>query len=223
AAITGAGRTRGEVLLDQQERFYAAALRRPDRALDEWRRTRRERDASYMAEARGSAAAGERDPADLEAGGYEGVALALMAALARNEPATMILNVGNGGAVPGLPDDAVVEVPCAVDGSGVRPLATRPLPGRFLGLLQQVKEVERTTIEAALTGSPRLAVAAFALHPLVDSVGTARALLDAYRARIPELAAVLGRWTGGRGGARTPAGARRPPRAPPRRRAPGGR
>jgi 6-phospho-beta-glucosidase len=193
AGITAAGRTRGELLLDQQERFYAAALRSPDEALAEWRRARRERDASYMAEAREATDAGERDPADLEAGGYEGVALALMAALARGEPATMILNVANGTAVPGLPADAVVEVPCAVDGSGVRPLATRPLPGRFLGLLQQVKEVERTTIEAALTGSPRLAVAAFALHPLVDSVGTARALLDAYRARIPELAAVLGR------------------------------
>jgi len=191
AGITAAGRTRGELLLDQQERFYAAALDRPDRALAEWHRVRRERDASYMAEAREATDAGERDQADLEAGGYEGVALALMAALARGEPATMIVNVGNGTAVPGLPADAVVEVPCAVDGSGVRPLATRPLPGRFLGLLQQVKEVERTVIEAALTGSPRLAVAAFALHPLVDSVGTARALLDAYRARIPELAAVV--------------------------------
>jgi 6-phospho-beta-glucosidase len=99
--------------------------------------------------------------------------------------------VRNGAAVPGLPDDAVVEIPCAVDGSGVRPLATRPLPGRFLGLMQQVKEVEQTAIEAALTGSSRLAVAAFALHPLVDSVPTAHRLLDGYRARIPELAAVF--------------------------------
>jgi 6-phospho-beta-glucosidase len=78
-------------------------------------------------------------------------------------------------------------------GSGVRPLATRPLPGRFLGLIQQVKAVEQTTIEAALSGSRRLAVEAFALHPLVDSVSTARKLLDGYLARIPELAAVLHR------------------------------
>lgn len=191
AAMTDAGRTRGEALRDQQERFYAAVRGRPGAALDEWRRTRYERDAGYMAEARERTAAGERDPADLEAGGYEGVALALMGALARGEPATMILNVANCTAVPGLPADAVVEVPCTVDRAGIRPLATRPLPGHFLGLLQQVKAVEQTTIEAALTGSARLAVQAFALHPLVDSVGTARALLDAYRARIPELAAVL--------------------------------
>jgi 6-phospho-beta-glucosidase len=114
-----------------------------------------------------------------------------MAALARGLPATMILNVRNGTAVAGLPAEAVVEIPCAVDGAGVRPLATRPLPGRFLGLMQQVKAVEQTAIEAALSGSSRLAVEAFALHPLVDSVTTARRLLDGYRARLPDLAAVL--------------------------------
>jgi 6-phospho-beta-glucosidase len=144
-----------------------------------------------MADTREITDAGEREAVDLEAGGYEGIALALVGAIARGEPSTMILNVRNGGAVAGLPAEAVVEIPCAVDGSGVRPLATRPLPGRFLGLVQQVKAVEQTTIEAALSGSSRLAVEAFALHPLVDSVGTARRLLDGYRARIPELAAVL--------------------------------
>ncbi|MBT2224984.1 6-phospho-beta-glucosidase [Nonomuraea sp. NEAU-A123] len=189
AAISG--QTRGESLLGQQDRFYAAVRERPEHALAEWGRARSERDASYMADTREITDAGERDAADLEAGGYEGIALALMAAIARGEPSTMILNVRNGTAVPGLPAEAVVEIPCAVDGSGIRPLATRPLPGRFLGLVQQVKAVEQTAIEAAMSGSSRLAVEAFALHPLVDSVGTARKLLDGYRARIPELAAVL--------------------------------
>ncbi|MFG1682562.1 6-phospho-beta-glucosidase [Nonomuraea sp. NPDC049269] len=189
AAVSGP--TRGESLLGQQDRFYAAVRERPEHALAEWGRARSERDASYMADTREITDAGERDAADLEAGGYEGIALALMAAIARGEPSTMILNVRNGSAVPGLPAEAVVEIPCAVDGSGIRPLATRPLPGRFLGLVQQVKAVEQTAIEAAMSGSSRLAVEAFALHPLVDSVGTARKLLDGYRARIPELATVF--------------------------------
>jgi 6-phospho-beta-glucosidase len=103
----------------------------------------------------------------------------------------MILNVRNGSAVAGLPPEAVVEIPCVVDGGGVRPLATKPLPGPFLGLVQQVKAVEQLTIEAAVTGSADLALQAFASHPLVDSVSVARLLLDGYRARIPELAAVL--------------------------------
>jgi len=187
AAISG--RTRGEALVGQQDHFYAAVRDRPGEALAAWERARRERDASYMAEARDITDG--RDAADLEAGGYEGIALALMAALTRGEPTTMILNVRNGGAVAGLPAEAVVEIPCTVDGAGVRPLATRPPPGHFLGLMQQVKAVEQTVIEAALTGSSELAVTAFALHPLVDSVTVARGLLDGYRARIPELAAVL--------------------------------
>ncbi|MEV2273376.1 6-phospho-beta-glucosidase [Nonomuraea africana] len=190
-AALGAGHTRGESLLEQQDRFYATVRERPDDALSAWGRARRERDATYMAETRDSTDAGERDAADLEAGGYEGIALALMAAIARGESSTMILNVRNGSAVPGLPAEAVVEIPCVVTGAEVQPLATRPLPGRFLGLAQQVKAVEQTAIEAALSGSARMAVEAFALHPLVDSVGTARRLLDGYRARIPELAAVF--------------------------------
>ena len=47
----------------------------------------------------------------------------------------------------------------------------------MLGLVQQVKAVEQLTIEAARSRSVRVATQAFALHPLVDSVTTARTLL----------------------------------------------
>jgi 6-phospho-beta-glucosidase len=119
------------------------------------------------------------------------VALDLMTALSGGQPRTMILNVRNGTAVPGLPAEAVVEVPCLVGVQGVTPLATTPLPGAMLGLLQQVKAVEQDTIEAAVTGSRALALRAFAQHPLVDSVGVAQELLAGYTARLPGVAAVL--------------------------------
>ena len=93
----------------------------------------------------------------------------------------------------GLPEDAVVEVPCTVDASGPHPVPVSPLVGHPLGLVQQVKAVERLVIEASLTGSERLAVEAFALHPLVDSVTVARELLAGYRARIPSVDAVFPR------------------------------
>ena len=64
-------------------------------------------------------------------------------------------------------------------------MPARPLEGHQLGLVQQVKAVERLVIEAATTGSEQRAVEAFALHPLVDSVTVARELLRGYRARIP--------------------------------------
>jgi 6-phospho-beta-glucosidase len=189
AAIRGGPETRGEYLLQQQEDFYATVAAQPDAARREWDRVRLERNATYMSDVHDEQ--DERDPADVEGGGYEGVALALMAAIARGEPTTMILNVRNGSSVPGLPGDAVVEVPCAVGSFAPRPLSTTPLELPQLGLVQQVKAAERLTIEAARTGSAATAVRAFAVHPLVDSVSTARVLLDGYRSRIREIAAVL--------------------------------
>ena len=189
ASIRAADQTRGEFLRDQQEAFYAEVARQPDVAYESWRRVREERDATYMKEARSDDE--QRDEADLEGGGYEGVALALMAAIARGEPAELILNVRSGGSLPGLPDDAVVEVPCRVDGSGPRP-HPQPVPDlHMLGLMQSVKAVDRLVLEAVRERSAAAAVKAFALHPLVDSVTTARGLLAGYRQQSPEIDALL--------------------------------
>ncbi|MDF2144556.1 6-phospho-beta-glucosidase [Knoellia sp. p5-6-4] len=183
ASIGGSPQTRGEYLVEQQHAFYDTLATRPADALRQWDQVRMERNATYMRETR--AEDEERDEQDVQGGGYEGVALAIMAAISRGEPATLILNVRNGSTLPGLPDDAVVEVPCTVGADGPRPLPTSPLTGHPLGLVQQVKAVDRLVIEAATTGSERRAVQAFALHPLVDSVNVARDLLRGYRARIP--------------------------------------
>ena len=189
AAITTAPQTRGEYLLEQQRAFYDRVAAEPGAAAEEWRRARAERDASYMKEAR--AADESRDAADLEGGGYEGVALAIMSAIGGGEPAELILNVRNGGAVEGLPDDAVVEIPCLVDGSGPQARRVPAVDGHMLGLMQLVKAVERLALEAVATRSASKAVEAFALHPLVDSVTTGRALFEGYRHRFPEVAALF--------------------------------
>ena len=76
-----------------------------------------------MAENRDAVGMGERDSCDLESGGYEQVALALMRAIARDERATLILNVRGPRPDPALDDDAVIEVPCHVDANGARPIA----------------------------------------------------------------------------------------------------
>ncbi|MEU6809822.1 6-phospho-beta-glucosidase [Streptomyces sp. NPDC046831] len=180
--------TRGAFLRDQQARFYEE-LREPDAdALAVWDRTRAEREATYMAENRDSAGAGERDAEDLTGGGYENVALALMRAVARDERTTLILNVRNRSTLAVLDADAVVEVPCLVDANGAHPVAVDPLPGHAAGLVCAVKAVEREVLAAAESGSRATAVKAFALHPLVDSVGVARRLVDGYTAVHPGLA-----------------------------------
>jgi 6-phospho-beta-glucosidase len=178
------GATRGEYLLGQQHEFYRAAAADPARSLDLWTATVRQRSATYFADARGAAATPE-------GGGYEGVALAVLVAVARNEPTELVLDVANQGTLPGLPDDMVVEVPCAVAGGGARPLPVSPLPQERLGLVQQVRAAERLAARAAVTGSRQTFLAALAQHPLVDSVTVAGDLLAGYLARIPEVAAVL--------------------------------
>ncbi|MEU6283718.1 6-phospho-beta-glucosidase [Streptomyces sp. NPDC047028] len=186
-AYQQAEKTRGAFLLEQQARFYEEAGRPGAPALDLWNRTRAEREATYMAENRRTAGAGEREDDDLS-GGYEKVALALMRAVARDERTTLILNVRNRGTLSVLDADAVVEVPCLVDAGGAHPLAADPLPGHATGLVCSVKAVEREVLAAAESGSRATAVKAFALHPLIDSVGVARSLVEAYTEVHPGLA-----------------------------------
>ncbi|MFE2102491.1 6-phospho-beta-glucosidase [Streptomyces sp. NPDC059468] len=186
-AYQQAEQTRGAFLRDQQARFYEEARRADVSALDAWDRTRAEREATYMAEARETAGAGERDADDLS-GGYEKVALALMRAIARDERTTLILNVRNQGTLSVLDPDAVIEVPCLVDANGAHPVAVDPLPGHAAGLVCAVKAVEREVLAAAESGSRATAVKAFALHPLVDSVNVARRLVEGYTQVHPGLA-----------------------------------
>ncbi|MFK0019021.1 6-phospho-beta-glucosidase [Streptomyces sp. NPDC090798] len=186
-AYQQAERTRGAFLRDQQEQFYAE-MKRPDTAaLSAWDRTRAEREATYMAENRDAAGAGERDADDLS-GGYEKVALALMRAIARDERTTLILNVRNRGTLGVLDTEAVIEVPCLVDANGAHPVAVDPLPDHASGLVCAVKAVEREVLSAAESGSRATAVKAFALHPLVDSVNVARRLVEGYASVHPGLA-----------------------------------
>jgi 6-phospho-beta-glucosidase len=188
ARIQAAPATRGEFLATQQEGFYNAVAEDPAHALDLWRATKGQREQTYMAEAR--AESEERDAEDAD-GGYQAVALQLMSALSGGPATTSIVNVGNGGTLPGLPEDAVIEVPCDVDADGVRPRPVAPLEGHMLGLIQSVKAVERLTIRAAVEHSAGLAWQAMALHPLVDSVEVGRKLVDGYRRRVPAIDAVL--------------------------------
>ncbi|MFD7966873.1 6-phospho-beta-glucosidase [Streptomyces zaomyceticus] len=187
-AYRTAERTRGAYLRDQQSGFYEEMGKPGTPALATWHRTLADREATYMAANREAAGTGDRDEEDLESGGYEKVALALMRAVARDERTTLILNVRNGTTLAALDADAVIEVPCLVDANGAHPVAVSPLPYHAVGLVTAVKAVEREVLAAAESGSRATAVKAFALHPLVDSVGVARRLVEGYTAEHEGLA-----------------------------------
>ncbi|GIM95910.1 6-phospho-beta-glucosidase [Paractinoplanes toevensis] len=171
--------TRGEFLLRQQEECYREMA--SDDPLRAWQAALRQRDATYMA----LEGLGERD--DAEGGGYERIALALMMAIARDEPADLILNVRNRGTIAELDDDAVVEVPCRADSAGAHPYPGAVLPSHGVELVRRIKATERAVLTAAAEQSRAVAVRAMASHPLVDSVPVARRLIDGYVSRLPSL------------------------------------
>jgi 6-phospho-beta-glucosidase len=182
--------TRAKFLLDQQAAFYEGNGEGSRDALRSWRDTRHARERSYMAEGR-RAVGGDEVPPErpgVNVGGYEGVAMGTIEAIALNTRATLILTVANRSSLPFLDETAVVEVPCVVGSSGAEPIAIGDVPGHAKGLMQTVKDIERTTIEAALTGSEELAIKAIALHPVVPSVATARRIFRTYVDRQPALA-----------------------------------
>ncbi len=121
-------------------------------------------------------------PALLEERGgafYSDAAAALVASLHAGTGDVQVVNVRNGGAIPNLEDDDVVEVSCTVDTDGARPLPVDPLPPEMLGLVQHAKAYERLTIAAATSGSRADALMALMTNPLVPDWDTAAPLLDA--------------------------------------------
>ncbi|QHK19879.1 6-phospho-beta-glucosidase [Pseudarthrobacter psychrotolerans] len=208
AAIRAMAQTRGESIHHQQAQLYPRLASAGADAYSLWDAARRSREEGYLAEARTHGE--QRDEADLAGGGYERVALAVMRALAGAGDAQLILNTPNtlpsgpgGGAapggippepaIPGLPADAVVEVPCTVTPDGAVPLPQSAPGPEQLTLLRRVKEVERLTVRAATHGDRAAAVDAFSRHPLVDSPALGAKLLAGYELAFPEL---RGLWRG---------------------------
>ncbi|MET3206676.1 UNVERIFIED_ORG: 6-phospho-beta-glucosidase [Arthrobacter sp. UYEF13] len=202
AAMRAMAQTRGESIHHQQAELYPRLASAGPDAYTLWDAARRSREEGYLAEARTHGE--QRDEDDLAGGGYERVALAVMRALAGAGEAQLILNTPNtlpsdpgGGAapgrtttepaIPGLPADAVVEVPCTVTPDGAVPLPQSAPGAEQLTLLRRVKEVERLTVRAATHGDRTAAVDALSRHPLVDSPVLGAKLLAGYERAFPAL------------------------------------
>jgi 6-phospho-beta-glucosidase len=89
-----------------------------------------------------------------------------------------VVNVRHGGAVPGWPEDWVLEMPCRVARSGIEPIPARPLPPACFGLLAHVKSYELLTVEAAMHGDRDAAYQALLAHPLGPPADRIQAVLD---------------------------------------------
>ena len=163
--------------------YYCLDKNLAEQAMPGWRSRAEvvaELEAELLAEYRDPAT--DTKPAKLSYRGgafYSEAAVRLIASLHAGTGDTQVVNVRNGGALPGLADDAVVEVPCMVDGDGARPLPQRALPPDMSGLVAHCKAYEHLAVEAAMSGSRDVMVRALVANPLVGQYPLAERLADA--------------------------------------------
>ena len=122
----------------------------------------------------------ERPDLLMQRGGayYSEAALGLVASLSSDDGGVHEVDVRNDGALAGLADDDVVEVPARVGSSGPEPLEQAPLAPELLGLVQHVAAYERLTVRAALSRDPVDARKALLAHPLIGQVELVDGLLE---------------------------------------------
>ena len=111
------------------------------------------------------------------ASGYHRIALDVMKALRGKTTQRLIVNVRNQGAISDIGANDVVEVPCSIGDNAITPEACGALPAAVRGLVLAVKEYERATIEAAMTGSREMARKAMLLYPAIGEWEPSEGLL----------------------------------------------
>jgi 6-phospho-beta-glucosidase len=111
--------------------------------------------------------------------GYSEAAVELIASLLGSGGAGRhVINLRNGGALPFLKDDAVVEVPAHVEPGGIRTVELPELGPLERGLVTHVSAYEELALDAALRGGRERVFRALLAHPLIGQAAVAETLAD---------------------------------------------
>ena len=79
-------------------------------------------------------------------------------------------NVINNGAIPNLPAESCVEIPCLADKSGIHPMMVGPLPDHLAILVNTTTRIENLVVDAAMTKDKRKVFQAVCMDPLTSAV-----------------------------------------------------
>ncbi|MBS2549138.1 6-phospho-beta-glucosidase [Catenulispora sp. NL8] len=121
----------------------------------------------------------EEKPALLDQRGgayYSEAAIELVAGLLGAGGTVQVANVRNGDTMPFLSPDAVIEVPCRIDGAGAHPLPIAPIDPLQAGLIAHVAAYEELALQAALYGGIGRVEDALIAHPLIGQTEPAQVL-----------------------------------------------
>jgi alpha-galactosidase len=111
-------------------------------------------------------------------GGEQEQAIEMIETLRRDGGKVYSANVPNGGQVPNLPREAVIECPCLFDIRGVHPIHQPPLPAGLAGTLATRFQWVETIVEAALEGSRDKFIQALLLDAACSTLDVAASLAD---------------------------------------------
>lgn len=135
----------------------------------------------------------QEKPKELEERGgafYSNVACSLMDAIYNDRKDIQTVNTLNRGAIPSLPNDAVIEVNAVITKHGPEPIAVGELPGSVKGHIYQMKAFEELVIQAAISGNYNDAYLAFTMNPLIGDEKASKIMLDelleAHKAYLPQ-------------------------------------
>ena len=125
--------------------------------LEGWKERSEERDSASL----------DFDPDEVTVERSEEYASRLIHSIETDTPRRLNLNVSNEDShIENLPDDACVEVPCLVDGTGVRPCSVGELPPQLASLCRTNVAVQERAVTGALEGDRDAVHQAVKLDPL---------------------------------------------------------
>jgi len=109
---------------------------------------------------------------------YSEAAINLLASLTADRGDVQVVNLRNGGTLPFLPDDAVIEVPATITAAGATAVPVEPVPPIYSGLIGHTFSYEQLALDAAIRGGRDRVFEALLAHPLVGQVDQAETLTD---------------------------------------------
>lgn len=109
---------------------------------------------------------------------YSEAACQLINSIYNNKKDIQTVNVPNRGAVIGLEKDEVAEVNCVITSHGPIPIVAGEIPVPVRGIIQTLKSVERSVIEATVSGDYGKMLVGMTINPLIADDRLAKKLLD---------------------------------------------
>lgn len=150
-----------------------AAMRREHRPADDQAETRRRFFAQFRAILEKTSLPDQRDD------GISGEGLgALIEAIVTGQRRVAIVNIPNGGLIPNLPAEMIVEVEGVTDSTGARGIQVGDAPVALKGILEKRCAWQELVADAAVTGSRRTALEAMMVDEMALLPEKAEAMLD---------------------------------------------